>query len=110
MIGDSVSDYILIRVAISALRLVAPLSLLHVVASSYLGHALLSKYLLPYTLIESIFFLGVYLPRKWSMQTVRSLISPLSLCTEPRVSARPQPTHRRCRGKNEKYSSTDVRR
>lgn len=73
MIGDSLAEYILIRIAIAALRLVAPLSTLHVVASVYLGYPVVSKYLLPYTLLETFFLFGVYLPRKWLMQAVRSM-------------------------------------
>ncbi|EIM92937.1 uncharacterized protein STEHIDRAFT_90320 [Stereum hirsutum FP-91666 SS1] len=69
MIGNSILDYVLIRICIVAFRLVAPLSALHAVASIYLGHAVVSKYLLYYTFLETFFFLGVYLPRKWSLQT-----------------------------------------
>lgn len=77
MIGNSILDYVLIRTCIAGFRLVAPLGALHAVASIYLGHAVISKYLLYYTLLETFFFFGVYLPRKWSLQTVRfKLISP----------------------------------
>ncbi|KAI0083186.1 hypothetical protein BDY19DRAFT_998779 [Irpex rosettiformis] len=63
MIGHSLSEYVFIRICIFALRLIAPLSILHLFASWYRGEWVYSRYLGYYAVVEATFYLGVYLPR-----------------------------------------------
>ena len=71
MIGHSWPEYVLIRVAILALRLVAPLSIVYLAASYSVGTFLWSPLFGVYTLLEAAFFFFVYLPRRSYMQRVR---------------------------------------
>jgi hypothetical protein len=71
MIGQTWPEYVLIRISILALRLIAPLSIVYLAASYYHDTFLWSPILGIYTLIEAAFFLFVYLPRRFSMQRVR---------------------------------------
>ncbi|KAI0293585.1 hypothetical protein BC826DRAFT_1186041 [Russula brevipes] len=68
MIGRSWPEYVFIRTAILGLRLVAPLSIVHLAASCRAGAFLWSPLLGAYTLVESAFFLFVYLPRSYRLQ------------------------------------------
>ncbi|KAI9511086.1 hypothetical protein F5148DRAFT_1274424 [Russula earlei] len=68
MIGNSWPEYLFIRIAIFALRLIAPLSLIHLAASYHAGAFLLSPFLGAYALLEAAFFLFVYLPRSYYLQ------------------------------------------
>jgi hypothetical protein len=68
MIGKSIKDYVIIRIAILALRLVAPASLVYLAASLYQMEFLLSIWLGLYAFAESALYLLVYLPRSYLMQ------------------------------------------
>ncbi|KAI0293580.1 hypothetical protein BC826DRAFT_1105012 [Russula brevipes] len=68
MIGRSWPEYVFIRTAILGLRLVAPLSIVYLAASCRAGAFLWSSLLGAYTLVESAFFLFVYLPRSYRLQ------------------------------------------
>ncbi|KAI0820178.1 Alpha/Beta hydrolase protein [Trametes gibbosa] len=74
MIGDSLPEYIFIRVCICALRLVAPLSIIYTCASLYYGQFLFSRWLGLYTVAEASFYLLVFLPRCKMLQ--KSAIHP----------------------------------
>ena len=83
MIGQSWPEYVFIRLSISALRLVAPLSTIYLAASWSAGTFLWSPLLGVYALIETPFFLLVYLPRRFRLQRVRirRVIAPTKLTT-----------------------------
>ncbi|KAH8998375.1 hypothetical protein EDB86DRAFT_3064189 [Lactarius hatsudake] len=68
MIGHSWPEYVFIRFSVSALRLVAPLSIVYLAASWSAGTFLWSPLFGVYALIESLFFLLVYLPRRSRLQ------------------------------------------
>jgi pimeloyl-ACP methyl ester carboxylesterase len=68
MIGRSLPEYVFIRTSIFGLRLVAPVSILYLVATLYEGRILLSQWLLGTAFAEATFFLFVYLPRKRFLQ------------------------------------------
>ncbi|KAH9955230.1 hypothetical protein BC827DRAFT_882947 [Russula dissimulans] len=68
MIGNSWSEYVFIRIAIFALRLVAPLSIVYLAASYHADAFLLSPFLGVYALIEAAFYFFVYLPRSYYLQ------------------------------------------
>ncbi|TFK46586.1 hypothetical protein OE88DRAFT_1637890 [Heliocybe sulcata] len=68
MIGQSLSEWIFIRASILLLRSVAPLSLLYLSLCWYFSTTLLSKWVWRYALVETSFFLFVYLPRKRLLQ------------------------------------------
>lgn len=70
MIGHSTSEYIFIRCAIAALRLVAPLSLLIVGVSWYTDSWIGHRWLGYYASLEAFFYLLVYLPRSYYLQKV----------------------------------------
>lgn len=70
MIGKSLHEYIGIRLAITGIRLVAPLSLLYIAGSLAQHHVLLSPWLAAYAALEASFFLLVYLPRDYYLQKV----------------------------------------
>lgn len=70
MIGNSIQDYVLIRLCIFGFRLIAPLSFTYVAASWYTGHWIFTPWLGYYTLVEISFYLFVYLPRTWLLQKV----------------------------------------
>ena len=72
MIGHSLPEYVFIRLSILGLRLIAPLSIAYVAISWYLHRWIYSKWLGYYALVESIFYLCVYLPRSRLMQQVSS--------------------------------------
>jgi hypothetical protein len=73
MIGQSWPEYVFIRLSITGLRLVAPLSIIYLSASWSVGTFLWSPFLGAYALIEAPFFLLVYLPRYYRLQRVRIL-------------------------------------
>lgn len=68
MIGHSWPEYVFIRLSVSALRLVAPLSIVYLGASWSAGTFLWSPLFGAYAVIESSFFLLVYLPRRFRLQ------------------------------------------
>ena len=70
MIGHSIPEYIFIRICIAGLRLVAPLSILYVVTSLYVGRWLFTRWLGYYAVVEALFYLLVYLPRDRYLQRV----------------------------------------
>lgn len=70
MIGTSLLDYIEIQAAITAIRAVAPLSILHLAASACTRHFLVSPWLGLYAALEASFYLFVYVPRKRRLQRV----------------------------------------
>ena len=71
MIGQTWPEYVFIRLSIFVLRLVAPLSIVYLAASWSAGIFLWSPLLGVYALVETLFFLLVYLPRHFHMQRVR---------------------------------------
>ncbi len=76
MIGDSWPEYVLIRISILALRLIAPLSIFYLAASYHASAFLWSPFLGAYALVEAAFYLFVYLPRSYYLQQVRCLPKP----------------------------------
>ena len=70
MIGHSWPEYVLIRIAILNLRLIAPLSIIYLATSYYTSAFLWSPFLGAYALLEAAFFLFVYLPRSFYLQQV----------------------------------------
>ncbi|KAI0784914.1 hypothetical protein C8Q75DRAFT_776751 [Abortiporus biennis] len=68
MIGNSLPEYIFIRASIYGLRLVAPFSILYLIASFYYREWLFSHWLGIYCLIEAAFYILVYLPRTVLLQ------------------------------------------
>ena len=70
MIGHSTHEYIFIRICIFGLRLLAPLSILYVAASLYDRRWIVHPGIGYYALLESAFYLLVYLPRSKSLQKV----------------------------------------
>lgn len=81
MIGNSWLDYVLIRISILALRLIAPLSIIYLAASYYTSTFLWSPLLGAYALVEAAFYLFVYLPRSFYLQQVRFSPSNLPFTT-----------------------------
>jgi hypothetical protein len=71
MIGHSWPEYVFIRIAILALRLIAPLSIVYLAASYRASAFLWSPCIGVYALVEAAFFLFVYLPRSFHLQQVR---------------------------------------
>ncbi|KAH9832839.1 uncharacterized protein C8Q71DRAFT_775203 [Rhodofomes roseus] len=78
MISDSVPEYIFIRICITALRLVAPLSILYTLASWWEGRLLYSPWLGAYALAEACFYFFVYLPRSYLLQKAATHPPPLT--------------------------------
>ena len=72
MIGTTLAELVFIRIAITLLRLVAPLSLIYLAAECY-GGTLYFPPLTLYALLEVTFFALVYLPRKRRLQKVSIL-------------------------------------
>ncbi|KAI9449905.1 hypothetical protein BJY52DRAFT_1305632 [Lactarius psammicola] len=68
MIGQTWPEYVFIRLSIFALRLVVPLSVVYLTASWSAGTFLWSPLFGVYALIETLFFLLVYLPRRSHLQ------------------------------------------
>ncbi|KZP29192.1 hypothetical protein FIBSPDRAFT_1039157, partial [Athelia psychrophila] len=68
MIGKTLYEYIGIRLAITAIRLVAPLSLLYIALSLAQRRVLVSPWLAAYAALEASFYLLVYLPRDHYLQ------------------------------------------
>ncbi|KAK0470354.1 uncharacterized protein EV420DRAFT_1499974 [Desarmillaria tabescens] len=64
MIGKTIPEYIFIRAAITALRLVVPVSIVHLVASAYRRSFLISPWISLFTIPEAFFYLFVFLPRR----------------------------------------------
>ena len=73
MIGTTVVELIFIRIAITLLRLVAPLSLIYLAAEFWRGTLNLASPLASYAVLELAFFVLVYLPRKGRLQKVGTL-------------------------------------
>ena len=69
MIGTTLSELIFIRLSITSLRLVAPVSLIYLTAEFWRGTLDLKSPLSLYALLESAFIL-VSLPRKIYLQKV----------------------------------------
>ena len=82
MIGKSIPEYVFIKAAITALRLIAPLSIVWVAlvllvpAPAHLDPkwTLLHSCSLMYASLEVVFFVCAYLPRRYHLQKVRILI------------------------------------
>jgi hypothetical protein len=74
MIGTSVSEYVFIRVSITALRLVAPLSFIYLATVFWTGTFIPSSWIGWYALGEYAFFTLVYLPRRRALQKVRRVL------------------------------------
>ena len=82
MISDTYPNYIFIRICISLLQLIAPLSTGYIIflaiCKIYNGQTFLCFFkptwlqagLFVYALLEAGFYLGVYLPRRRRMQAV----------------------------------------
>ena len=70
MIGNTLVDFIVIRVSITFLRLVAPASLIYLAAGYWRGTLDFASPLTLYALLEIAFFILVYLPRKSRLQKV----------------------------------------
>ncbi|KZT12076.1 uncharacterized protein LAESUDRAFT_733939 [Laetiporus sulphureus 93-53] len=62
------ADYIVVRVLIICLQLVAPLSVAYMLLSYYAGYWIFSKWLGWYALAEIAFYVFVYLPRQRLLQ------------------------------------------
>ncbi|PCH37667.1 hypothetical protein WOLCODRAFT_142188 [Wolfiporia cocos MD-104 SS10] len=77
MIGNSLPEYIFIRICISGIRLIAPLSILYTLASLNYGFLLYNKWLGIYAIVEAAFYLLVYLPRCRRLQEVAVHPTPL---------------------------------
>ncbi len=71
MIGQTLQEYVFVRLSILALRLVMPLSFIYFAVSWNTGTFLSSPILGVYTTLETLFFLVVYLPRRSRLQRVR---------------------------------------
>lgn len=70
MIGNSLVDYISIRLSITALRLIAPTSIVYLVFSFFRPE----YFAIPIGVVavpEALFYLFVYLPRRGRLQAVR---------------------------------------
>ncbi|KAI8982941.1 hypothetical protein BD414DRAFT_419398 [Trametes punicea] len=89
MIGDSLPEYVFIRLSILGLRSIAPLSILYVVLSWYHGHFLYSWWLGLYATAEAVFYLAIFLPRSRLLQKVRMRESPSSKQTRTPCGAVP---------------------
>jgi hypothetical protein len=70
MIGNSWPEYVFIRISITGLRLIAPLSITYLAASYKAGVFLWSPLIGAYALVEASFYLFVYLPRRFYLQQV----------------------------------------
>jgi pimeloyl-ACP methyl ester carboxylesterase len=84
MIGTSICDYIFIRSCIFFLHSIAPLSILYCLIISFVHPALfqVSQVLEIWVTLETLFYLIVYLPRKFYLQ--RAAIHPTPICRERR--------------------------
>ncbi|CAL1694590.1 unnamed protein product [Somion occarium] len=82
MIGHSVPEYIFIRICITGLRLIAPLSILYLIACLYTNTWILSPWIAAYAFVEAAFYLLVYLPRSWYLQ--KAAVHPPRLSEEER--------------------------
>jgi hypothetical protein len=72
MIGTSLPEYVFIRTSITLLRLVAPISFIYVAYLLAAWPAARWQALLGgYAVVEVLFYTLVYLPRRFSLQTVR---------------------------------------
>ena len=70
MIGQTGPEYVFIRIAIFALRLIAPLSIIYLAVSYRAAAFLWSPFLGVYAVVEAVFLLFVYLPRSFYLQQV----------------------------------------
>jgi hypothetical protein len=73
MIGTTLVELIFIRIAITLLRLVAPLSLIYIAVECWRGTLNFASPLTWYALLELGFFALVYLPRRRHIQKVGAL-------------------------------------
>ncbi|KAI0063410.1 hypothetical protein BV25DRAFT_1990788 [Artomyces pyxidatus] len=79
MLGQSLPEYIFIRISIAGLRLIAPASIAYLASSWYAGEFLWSRTLGVYAVVEALFCFLVYFPRRVRMQQMAShppLMSP----------------------------------
>lgn len=81
MIGNSVFDYLNIRICISALRLVAPASILYLACCAINPRYFVLPVAL-YTASEASFYLFVYLPRRSRLQLASPSFDPLNTLTQ----------------------------
>jgi hypothetical protein len=72
MIGQSLPEYVFIRLCILGLRAIAPLSFVYFIVCAALREIWLSPVLLAYAAIEASFYLFVYLPRRIMFHRVRA--------------------------------------
>lgn len=78
MIGTSIPEYIFIRICVFALRAITPLSIFYVAFSiADPPSSVAGKLLLAWCIIETAFWLLVFLPRKRSLQAAAQHPSPL---------------------------------
>ncbi|RDB22886.1 hypothetical protein Hypma_009773 [Hypsizygus marmoreus] len=68
MIGNTIPEYLFIRASITALRLIAPASIVYLGASAYYFSFLVSPWIGAFAIAEASFYLLVYLPRKRFLQ------------------------------------------
>jgi hypothetical protein len=73
MIGTTLAELVFIRIAITLLRLVVPLSLIYLAAECWRGTLNFASPLTLYALSELAFFALVYLPRRRHLQKVGTL-------------------------------------
>lgn len=74
MLGRSIPEYIFIRICVSCLRAITPLSIIYTTYCLGLqiwGHSFYSTHLAIYAGLEASFYFLVYLPRYQRLQEVR---------------------------------------
>jgi hypothetical protein len=81
MIGTSIPEYVFIRICITALRAITPLSILYCVALPFLPRRL-PLIASAWPIAETAFYFLFYLPRRWILQ--RPAVHPLPLPLEER--------------------------
>jgi hypothetical protein len=109
MIGNSWPEYVFIRFSIIALRLIAPLSIIYLVASYHAAAFLWSPFLGAYALLEAAFYLFVYLPRSFYLQQVSFPSKlPFTLTYSSLHYTRMLSTRRACLSPNARCSSINV--
>lgn len=96
MLGNSFAEYVFIKAAIAALRLIAPLSVLWVawilLVPAPVYHdpkwAPLYSCSLIYASLEIAFFVCVYLPRRYHLQKARTTIVLVVVVVPPDLTCR----------------------
>ncbi|EMD38036.1 hypothetical protein CERSUDRAFT_113174 [Gelatoporia subvermispora B] len=76
-IGNSIPEYIFIRISIWCLRAVAPICIAYTIANWYIGSYWYSPWLGRYALLETTFYFLVYLPRTYVLQQAATHPPPL---------------------------------